>query len=164
VEFESIPLRPLILVVEDNEDDVLLIRRAFERAMTDNPLHILRSGSEAIEYLNGDPPYEDRTQHPLPAMVLLDIKLPQTDGFEVLRWIRSRTDLAPLSVVMLTSSDHIRDVNLAYQLGANSFLVKPLDFCNAAELSRSIRRLLGSSFEPTALSRAAGWQGRNSPF
>lgn len=74
--------------------------------------------------------------------MLLDIKLPLMDGFEVLKWIRGRADLTPLSVVMLTSSDHIRDVNLAYQLGANSFLVKPLDFWNAAELSRSIQRLL----------------------
>ena len=161
---ESIQLRPLILVVEDNDDDVLMILRAFERSMAGNPLQTVRTGSEAIAYLNGDSTYEDRSKHPLPAMVLLDIKLPQMDGFEVLKWIRSRADLAPLSVVMLTSSDHIRDVNLAYQLGANSFLVKPLDFWNAAELSRSIHRLLGSSFETIGISRAAGWDSRKDPL
>ncbi len=75
-------------------------------------------------------------------MVLLDIKMPGTDGFDVLRWIRHQPQFAPLCIVMLTSSDEIRDVNLAYQLGANSFLVKPLDFWNAAELSRSLGRLL----------------------
>jgi CheY-like chemotaxis protein len=151
-------------MVEDNDDDVLMIRRAFERSMAGNPLQTVRTGPEAIAYLNGDSPYEDRIKHPLPAMVLLDIKLPQMDGFEVLKWIRSRADLAPLSVVMLTSSDHIRDVNLAYQLGANSFLVKPLDFWNAAELSRSIHRLLGSSFETAAISRAAGWDSKKDPL
>jgi CheY-like chemotaxis protein len=142
VSFVPTAPQPLILVIEDNNDDVLLIRRAFDRAMVGNPLEFVRSGPEAVAYLNGDPPFEDRTQHPLPGLVLLDIKLPLMDGFEVLKWIRSRADLAPLSVVMLTSSDHIRDVNLAYQLGANSFLVKPLDFWNAAELSRAVQRLL----------------------
>jgi CheY-like chemotaxis protein len=142
VSFVPTAPQPLILVIEDNNDDVLLIQRAFDRAMVGNPLEIVRSGPEAVAYLNGDPPFEDRTQHPLPGLVLLDIKLPLMDGFEVLKWIRSRADLAPVSVVMLTSSDHIRDVNLAYQLGANSFLVKPLDFWNAAELSRAVQRLL----------------------
>jgi DNA-binding response OmpR family regulator len=68
--------------------------------------------------------------------------MPMTDGFEVLKWIRHRPEFARLCVVMLTSSDEIRDVNLAYKLGANSFLVKPLDFWNADDLSRSIQRVL----------------------
>jgi CheY-like chemotaxis protein len=134
--------KPLILLVEDNEDDVLLIKRAFERAAVGNPLRALSCGTEAIAYLNGDPPYWNRAECPLPAMVLLDIKMPVTDGFEVLKWIRRQPDFARLCIVMLTSSDEIRDVNLAYQLGATSFLVKPLDFWNAAELSRAIERLL----------------------
>lgn len=132
----------LILLVEDNSDDALLVRRAFERAGVKHPLRWLSSGMEAIAYLNGDPPYTDRTKAPLPAMVLLDIKMPATDGFEVLRWIRRQPQFATLCVVMLTSSDEIRDVNLAYQLRADSFLVKPLDFWNAAELSNSVERLL----------------------
>lgn len=134
--------KPLILLVEDNEDDVLLIRRAFERAKVDNPMRTLRSGGEAIAYLKGEPPYGDRDKHPLPALVLLDIKMPMVDGFEVLRWIRLQRDFARLCVVMLTSSDEIRDVNLAYQMGATSFLVKPLDFWNAADLSRAVEKLL----------------------
>jgi CheY-like chemotaxis protein len=81
----------------------------------------------------------------MPRLVLLDIKMPGTDGFDVLQWIRLQPGLAGLPVVMLTSSDEIRDVNRAYQLGANSFLVKPLDFWNAAELSRSVGRLLAKS-------------------
>jgi CheY-like chemotaxis protein len=137
--------KPLILLVEDNEDDVLLIRRAFERAGVDNPLQRTRSGPDAIAYLNGEPPYGNRADHPLPGLVLLDIKLLGMDGFDVLRWIRGQVHFARLCVVMLTSSDEIRDVNLAYQLGANSFLVKPLDFWNAADLSRAMERLLAKA-------------------
>jgi CheY-like chemotaxis protein len=142
VSFEPISQEPLILLVEDNEDDVLLIRRGFERAEVRNPFRVVTSGVEAIAYLNGDQPYWDRAKNPLPALVLLDIKMPMTDGFAVLKWIRRQPELARLCVVMLTSSDEIRDVNLAYHLGANSFFVKPLDFWNAAELWRAVQRLL----------------------
>jgi len=133
---------PVILLVEDCENDIFLITRAFERAGVKTVLKSLRGGLSCIAYLNGDPPYEDRTTYPLPELVLLDIKMPRTDGFEVLRWIRQQPAFARLTVVMLTSSDEIRDVNLAYQLGANSFLVKPLDFWNAADLSQALERLL----------------------
>lgn len=97
---------------------------------------------ECIGYLKGDPPFGDRKAYPLPALVLLDIKLPGVDGFEVLRWIRAQSNFARLCVVMLTSSDEVRLVNRAYQLGANSFLVKPLEFWNATELLHSVERLL----------------------
>lgn len=97
---------------------------------------------DCIGYLNGDRPYDYRDKYPFPVMVLLDIKMPCMDGFEMLRWIRHQPKFAELCVVMLTSSDGIRDATLAYQLGADSFFVKPLDFWNAAELSRSLSRLL----------------------
>lgn len=132
-----------ILLVEDNEDDVVLIERAFQRAGLRHLVSSVRSGATAIAYLRGDSPYHDRLAYPLPDLVLLDIKMPGIDGFQVLRWIRSNPEFARLVVVMLTSSDEIRDVNLAYHLGANSFLVKPLDFWNAAELARSISKLAG---------------------
>jgi len=95
-----------------------------------------------MAYLNGDPPYHDRVKYPLPNLVLLDIKMPGMNGFEVLKWIRHQPSLAGLCVVMLTSSDQIRDANKAYQFGANSFLVKPLDFWNVEELMRSLDLLL----------------------
>jgi CheY-like chemotaxis protein len=134
--------RQVILIVDDNEDDVALVRRAFERAGLSHRIQSVTSGMEAIAYLKGEPPYLDRFRFPLPVMVLLDIKMPATDGFEVLRWVRQQKEFSRLCVVMLTSSDQIRDVNQAYQLGATSFLVKPLDFWNAAELSRSLDKLL----------------------
>jgi CheY-like chemotaxis protein len=105
-------------------------------------LQTVKSGPEAVAYLGGSQPYVDRTKYPLPSLVLLDIQMPGTDGFAVLKWIRRQPAFASLCVVMLTSSDQLRDVNLAHFLGANSFLVKPLDFWNAAELWRTVERLL----------------------
>jgi len=133
------PQRPLILLVEDNEDDAALVQRAFQTAGVVNPVYTVKNGMEAIAYLGGDPPYQDRSRFPLPVLVLLDIRMPLRDGFAVLKWIRSTEGLARLRVVMLTSSDAVHDADLAYKMGANSFLIKPLDFLNAAELSRSIQ-------------------------
>src|SRR5260221_4693077 len=123
--------RPTILLVDDDHNEVLLVKSAFERAGLKYPVQSVSSGVDCIGYLNGEPPYGDRDEFPLPALVLLDIKMPAMDGFDVLRWIRHQSRFAKLCVVMLTGSDEIPDVNLAYQLGANSFLVKPLDFWNA---------------------------------
>jgi CheY-like chemotaxis protein len=139
---DSSAIERWVLLVEDSPDDVLLIKRSFERAGLRHPIHSVSLGEEAIAYLRGDTPYDDRVKYPVPDLVLLDIKMPGMDGFDVLRWIRRQGEFLHLCVVMLTSSDQLRDVNQAYQLGANSFLVKPLDFWNAAELSRSLDLML----------------------
>jgi CheY-like chemotaxis protein len=125
-------------LVEDREDDVVLVLRSFEKAGIKNPVQVARDGGEAIAYLSGQGKYSDRVRYPLPQLILLDLKLPGTDGFEVLRWIRTDSQLPGLRVVVLTSSDNIRDVNLAYALGANSFLVKPMDLSRFVELSSLI--------------------------
>jgi len=127
-----------ILVVEDNENDVLLIRRTLERSGIPNPRHFVKSGEEAINYLVGVGPYANRERFPFPGLVLLDLKLVQMDGFEVLKWVRAHPHFKDLRVVVLTSSSNIRDVNKAYQLGANSFLVKPLELENIASLFATI--------------------------
>jgi len=119
-----------ILLVEDREDDVFLVRRAFEKAYLLNPLQVVRNGEEAVAYLKGEGTYANRAGYPLPSLILLDLKLPGMDGFDVLRWIRQEPNFGSLPVIVLTSSEQIRDVNRAYQLGANSFLVKPTDFQN----------------------------------
>jgi len=124
---------PLILVVDDDQNDLLLAKRAIERAGLKYPIKTLSNGIERLDYLKGEPPYSDRDKYPLPALVLLDIKMPGTDGFDVLRSIRHQPRFAKLYVVMLTGADEIAKANMAYQLGADSFLVKPLDFWNAAE-------------------------------
>jgi CheY-like chemotaxis protein len=125
----------LILLVEDREDDVLLMLRSFEKAGIKNAIQVVGDGEQAIQYLSGQGKYSNRGAYPLPELVLLDLKLPGVDGFEVLRWIRTNSQLPGLRVVVLTSSDSVRDVNLAYSLGANSFLVKPMDFNRFVELS-----------------------------
>ena len=129
----------VILLAEDEEDYVLLIRRAFAQAKIPNPLHVVWNGQEAIAYLKGEGKYANREEYPLPDLLLLDLKMPRVNGFEVLKWLRSEPGLAPLRVLVLTSSEELRDVNEAYKLGANSFLVKPLDFQDFTQLSRLIQ-------------------------
>jgi CheY-like chemotaxis protein len=130
----------VILLVEDREDDILLVRRAFVRAYLSNPLQVVRDGEEAIDYLSGNGKYASRDEYPLPDLILLDLKMPKLDGFEVLKWIRAQPGIRGIAVVVLTSSDQLRDVNSAYSLGANSFLIKPGDFENSVELARLIRQ------------------------
>ena len=119
---------PTVLVVEDNPTDVLLIRRALTKANIDNPLQFVKDGDEAVQYLAGEGAFTDRAQYPLPAVMLLDLKLPRRSGLEVLQWVRAHSSLRRLPIVVLTSSNQSRDVNQAYDLGANSYLVKPVEF------------------------------------
>src|SRR5258707_14008043 len=130
----------VILVVEDQENDILLLRRAFASAAMTNPVHIVRDGEEALAYLTGEGKYSNRAEHPLPDLILLDLKLPGMDGFRVLEWIRRQPGIRGLPVVVLTSSDRIQDVNRAYEIGANSFFVKEFDFENYVEFSRLLHR------------------------
>jgi CheY-like chemotaxis protein len=128
------------MIVEDREDDILLMRKAFDRASLTSPIQIVRSGEEAIAYLSGEGKYANRAEYPLPALILLDLKMPGMDGFEVLAWIRKQDGIRGLPVVVLTSSSEMRDVNRAYALGANSFFVKELDFQHAVDLSQILRQ------------------------
>jgi len=128
----------VILLAEDEEDYVLLIKKAFAEAGIRNPLHVVSTGQEAMAYLKGEGKYAARDEYPLPDLLLLDIKLPGYTGLEIIGWVRSQPGLAGLRVVILTSSDELRDVNDAYRLGANSFLLKPYDFDDLVHLSRVI--------------------------
>jgi CheY-like chemotaxis protein len=123
-----IPSKGAILLAEDNPDDVLLIQRAFHKAGVVSPLHVVPNGEEAVAYLSGQGACADRGSHPLPALLLLDLKMPLRTGFEVLEWLASRPALRHLRVVVLTTSKHRSDVERAYALGAHSYLVKPVDF------------------------------------
>jgi CheY-like chemotaxis protein len=117
-----------ILLAEDDPNDTLLISRAFQKAGLGNVLKCVNDGEQAVEYLQGENEYADRARFPLPFLLLLDLKMPGTDGFEVLRWIRAQPDFKRLLVVVLTSSNLQADVDRAYELGANSYLVKPVEF------------------------------------
>jgi len=122
--------------VEDDPNDVLLIERAFQKAGFAQSLKMVRDGDEAIDYLRGTGQFADRALFPLPYLVLLDLKMPGTDGFEVLRWARSEDSLKRLLIVVLTSSNLQADVDRAYELGANSYLVKPVEFNQMVNLLR----------------------------
>jgi CheY-like chemotaxis protein len=141
--------RKVILLVEDLEDDILLVRRAFAAAKLQIPLQVVRDGEEAIDYLMGIGKYERRDEFPLPDLILLDLKMPKLGGLDVLRWIRSHPHLKALRVIVLTSSEEIYDVNKAYELGANSFLVKPAEFICYPSLVRTLEKFwLKSSLGP----------------
>jgi CheY-like chemotaxis protein len=129
----------VILLVEDNEDDVFLMRRALRAAGVKNRLLVVEDGQEATDYLSGLGQFADRTQHPIPALVFLDLKLPLKSGHEVLSWIRAQRALEGMVVVVLTSSDEPRDITKCYQLGANSYLVKPPTAEQLVDLAKSFR-------------------------
>src|SRR2546421_1762482 len=147
------PDNALILIAEDREDDVLLIRRALEKAGVTNPTQIVRNGEETMAYLRGEGRFSNRAEYPLPSLLLLDLKMPRKDGFEVLRWIRQQPMLKALRVIVLTSSEDIRDVNRAYKIGANSFLVKPMDFENSLEISKFVKDYWLARDQPPQISR-----------
>ena len=158
------PEKTVILLVEDREDDAILVVRSFDKAGIKNPIQVVRDGDEALAYLGGSGSFSNRQAHPLPVLVLLDLKMPRIDGFEVLKWIRAHPQLSPLPVIVLTFSDSVRDVNQAYKFGANSFLVKPTDFDGFVELSSFIadhRHLWDKTATPLNQASAGEWEPQN---
>jgi CheY-like chemotaxis protein len=119
-------LKP-VLYADDDENDVFLMERAFEKLNVPNPLRTVADGKQAVAYLDGEPPYTDRVANPLPCLVFLDLSMPGKNGLDVLQWIRSQPKLTGLPVIALTSSNQESDIHRAYLLGANGFLVKPGD-------------------------------------
>lgn len=114
-----------ILLVEDNKDDVFLMERALQAARIANPVIVVETGQQAMDYLAGAGRFADRERYPLPAVVFLDLKLPFAYGHEVLAWIRRQKEFESLIVIVLTSSNEASDLSRCYSLGANSYLVKP---------------------------------------
>lgn len=139
----SSPAPKSILIVDDEDNDIELTKLGLEHAGLKLLVCSVPGGAEAIAFLSGDSPYQDRVRYPSPALVLLDIQMPRVDGFEVLRWIRNQPGYSNLPVVMLTGSKTKTVAETARLLGATSFFVKSVDFANAAELSASIQRLIG---------------------
>lgn len=127
-----------ILLIEDSPDDVFFMKRAFRLAGVHSNLQVVDDGEKALEYLSGNGAFVERAQYPLPGLVLLDLRLPRVPGFEVLKWIRENSTFQCVPVVVLTSSKEDRDMQRAYALGANSFLVKPSDANELAEMVRTL--------------------------
>jgi CheY-like chemotaxis protein len=127
-----------ILLVEDEEDDIFFMQRALNKACITSPLRVVKNGRDAVAYLSGSGVYADRKAYPLPDLILLDLRLPYILGLDVLRWIRSQPELQSRPVVVLTSSKEKSDVERAYRLGANSYLVKPPDTSSLGQMVKSL--------------------------
>jgi CheY-like chemotaxis protein len=120
--------QPVVLIAEDSENDIAMLRRAFRQASITAPIQYVTDGEQAIAYLKGQGKFARRDEFPLPDVLLLDLKMPRKNGFDVLEWLRTQPSLSHLRVVVLTTSENLRDVNRAYALGAASFLTKPVSF------------------------------------
>jgi CheY-like chemotaxis protein len=126
----------LILLGEDRDEDAELLKLAFGRAGITNPIVVVRDGDEVLSYLLGVGQYENS---PLPILLLLDLKMPNRNGFDALQWIREHPTLKTLRVVVMTVSESIYDVNRAYHIGANSFLIKTRDISELIEQAKQIK-------------------------
>jgi len=133
------PNRKAILVADDSAEDAFILKRAFERAGMTVPIEFVKDGQELIDYLSGRNGFADRRTHPMPRVVLLDLKMPKLDGFDVLRWLQQQPELRRLIVTVLSSSNESKDVNLAYDLGANSYVVKPGSLSGYANIVEKLR-------------------------
>ena len=129
--------RQTILLAEDNDDDVLIMRSAFERAAIANPLQVVNDGEQVLEYLAGQGAYADRSQFPLPIILLLDLKMPKQGGLEALEWLRQQPTFKCLTVHILTASSRAADVQRAGELGANAYLIKPSRFNDLVEMLKA---------------------------
>ena len=143
----------VVLVVEDLEDDAKLLQLLLEQSGILNPVRVVLNCAEAIAYLQGAPPFSDRTQHPLPGVIFLDLKLPGMDGFGFLEWLKSHPELKSAFIVVISGFGDLPSIRRAYALGANTFLVKP---CRAPDLENIIgyypeywKRSTPSSSTPT---------------
>ena len=139
-----------ILLVEDDSTDVLLLRRAFVKTGVTNPIQVVTDGDEAVAYLSGQGDFGDRGRHPLPSLILLDIKLPRRSGLEVLTWMRQQPELRRLAVVMLTSSGEPSDISQAYDAGANGYHVKARGFEELLDLVDALKTFWLTWTEPPA--------------
>ena len=131
--------RQTILLVDDSENDLALMREAFRKAGFTSPLQEVHSGEEAIAYLKGEDPYRDRRRFPLPVVILLDLNMPLKNGFDVLSWLTTQPAFKHLSVIILTASGRSEDVERAFDLGASSYLVKPSNLGALTDMIRCLR-------------------------
>ncbi len=137
---KTISVEPIrLLLVEDDEADILLAQRAFERANIWNPLDVVRNGREALDYLYNRGNYSDRSLYPKPDLILLDLNLPVMDGRDVLKTLRAEAALKDIPVVIVSTSDYERDIEFGRQLGVHHYIIKPLQVDNILETFTAFR-------------------------
>jgi CheY-like chemotaxis protein len=129
-----------ILLAEDDPNDVLLLQLAFQEAGLHNPLYVVGDGQEAIDYLSGTEKFSDRSQFPVPDLLILDLKMPRKTGIDVLHWMAKDEAVRCLPTLMLSSSTHPGDIEKAYRLGVNAFVVKSPGTMQRTELARIIKQ------------------------
>jgi CheY-like chemotaxis protein len=129
-----------VLVAEDDHSDAVLLELAFKKAGMQVDLRFVRDGQEVIDYLSGQGKFQEPAMNSMPVLLLLDLKMPRMNGFDVLRWVRQQPGLKRLVVIIFSSSDLGADINQAYDLGANSYVVKPGDFGELSEVARNLEK------------------------
>jgi CheY-like chemotaxis protein len=133
-----------ILIADDSADDVLLTKHQFEKSKIINPIQVVSNGESVINYLEGNGAYRDREKFPYPILLLLDLRMPRKGGLEVLEWQQTHSRHNSLPIIMFTGSSDVKEMNRAYQLGARSFLTKPVSF---ADFSDAIQGVQGVNFK-----------------
>jgi CheY-like chemotaxis protein len=116
-----------VLIADDSESDIFFLLRAFAASKVRNPVYVVRSGAETMQYLNGEGRYANRVRYPMPKIVFLDLKMPPPDGLQVLRWKEKNHELPRMLWVAMSNFDVVKTINEAYNAGATTFLTKPLD-------------------------------------
>ena len=141
-------LSATLLIAEDDDNDLFFLRRAFEAANLAYPVHMVRDGQEAIDYLSGAGKFANRINFPLPFLFLLDLKMPRKTGMEVLEWLSAQPELRCLPVVVFSSSANRKDVDRAYELGANGFVAKPASMMKRVQLVKAMTLFWLESNQP----------------
>ena len=130
----------VVVPVEDDENDVLLLKRAFKKLQFEYPMYRVRDGEEGIAYLSGQGQFANRDEFPYPSVILMDLKMPKKSGFEVLKWLKDHTVCKVTPVINFSSSAQEDDVRRAYELGAGGYFLKPHDFTELLELLTLFRQ------------------------
>ena len=149
----------VILIVDDSEDDIISLQQVLKRAGLTNPIRSVTSGTDAIAYLRGDPPFADRVKSPMPALIFLDLKMRGLDGFDVLHWIQINPDCDKAFLVALSGLEELSAIRRAYSLGADTFLVKPCGLADVENLLHGFpacRAILGPPLPPANPGGTAG--------
>jgi CheY-like chemotaxis protein len=142
-----------ILLVEDDENDAMLLKMAFEKNNIPNPVHWVKDGLEAVAYLNGDDIYADRRKYPFPEVLLLDLKMPRMTGLELLAWISEHPEYKVIPTIIMTSSRQELDIENAYKLGANTYMTKPISFDELAQMVKLTHEYWAISAKPKPRSK-----------
>ncbi|HEX4265307.1 MAG TPA: response regulator [Verrucomicrobiae bacterium] len=137
-----------ILLVEDEENDALLVRMAFKKNSIANPVQWVKDGLEAIAYLNGEGEFADRKHYPFPEVLILDLKMPRMNGLELLAWIRDHPEFRVIPTIIMSASQLDSDVEKAYSLGANTYMIKPTSFDDLANIVKLAHEYWKVSVKP----------------